>query len=187
MDNARTNLLHQRARVLVIDDDPLFRNLVLTLLRKDYFVSVAADGDEGFFQALQEPPEVAIIDVQMPGWDGLRTLKAFRDHPALRGVKVIMLTSDPSRETVLAAIRAGADEYVIKTSFSRDEFMQKLERLLPFANDLDAADDAPQPVLSRDLRTMAIVPPGAPGRATAVSTAGIDEDAALQSLLDSWE
>lgn len=119
-----------RPRILVIDDDPMFRNLIAMLLRKDYFVAVASDGSEGFHKALGHPPTVAIIDVQMPEWDGLTTLKAFRSHPILCRTQTMMLTSDASKETVLAAIEAGANDYVIKTSFSKDEFLQKLERLL---------------------------------------------------------
>ncbi|HBL42050.1 MAG TPA: response regulator, partial [Planctomycetaceae bacterium] len=81
------------ARVLVIDDDPLFRNLMVSFLRREYFVSVASDGSEGFHKALEYPPDIAIVDVQMAVWDGLQTLKAFRSHPTLAHTRIIMLTS----------------------------------------------------------------------------------------------
>ena len=93
------------ARILVIDDDPLFRNLMVSFLRREYFVSVASDGSEGFYKALEYPPDIAIVDVQMPVWDGLQTLKAFRSHPTLCKTKIIMLTSDASKGTVVAAIQ----------------------------------------------------------------------------------
>jgi CheY-like chemotaxis protein len=176
--------MHNRTRVLVVDDDPLFRNLVTTLLRKDYFVAVANDGYEGFFAALEHPPDVAVIDVQMPGWDGLSTLRAFRNHPQLKDVKVMMLTSDASRETVLAAIREGANDYLIKTSFSRDELLQKLTRLLPAPIPAEPPSvDSPRGRRPARAATLS----SAFGGGAAVATAGIDEDAALQSLLDSWE
>ena len=54
-----------RARVLVIDDDPLFRSLITSILRRDFLVSVAADGSEGYYKAIEHPPQLAIIDVQM--------------------------------------------------------------------------------------------------------------------------
>ena len=122
-----------RARILVIDDDPLFRSLIVSLLRKGSLVSVAGEGSEGFYKALEYPPDLVVIDIQMPGWDGLKTLKAFRSHPTLTHVKTLVLTSDASRETVLAAIHAGANDYLIKTSFSKEEFLQKLNRLFPEA------------------------------------------------------
>ena len=120
----------KRARILVIDDDPLFRSLIVSLLRKQYYVSVAGDGSEGFFKALEQPPELAIIDVQMPVWDGLKTLRAFRSHPALAMVKTMILSGDANKDTVLAAINDGANDYVIKSSFSKTEFLVKIVNLL---------------------------------------------------------
>ena len=116
------------ARVLVIDDDPLFRNLMVSFLRREYIVSVASDGSEGFYKALEYPPDIAIVDVQMDVWDGLQTLKAFRTHPMLNQTKIIMLTSDASKETVVAAIQGGANDYIIKTSFSKMEFLDKVRK-----------------------------------------------------------
>ena len=119
-----------RRQILVVDDDPLFRSLMVSVLRHDFAVTVASDGADGFYKALDHVPDAAVLDIQMPGWDGIKTLKAFRSHPALAHVKVVVLTSDASRETVLAAIQAGADDYIIKTAFSRDDFRQKLDQLL---------------------------------------------------------
>tara|TARA_R110002095_G_scaffold1076_3_gene5097 strand:+ start:4063 stop:4665 length:603 start_codon:yes stop_codon:yes gene_type:complete len=116
------------ARVLVIDDDPLFRNLMVSFLRREYIVSVASDGSQGFHKALEYPPDIAIVDVQMAVWNGLQTLKAFRSHPLLSQTKIIMLTSDASKETVIAAIQGGANDYIIKTSFSKSEFLDKVRK-----------------------------------------------------------
>jgi CheY-like chemotaxis protein len=118
-------------RVLIIDDDPLIRTLLVSALRKECFVAVAADGAEGFAKALEIKPDVAVIDVNMPGWDGLKTLEAFRGHDNLRDVKIIMLTADASKQTVMAAVRGGANDYLIKTSFSKADFYRKLNHLVP--------------------------------------------------------
>jgi CheY-like chemotaxis protein len=118
-------------RVLIIDDDPLIRSLLVSTLRKDCLVAVATEGSEGFFKALELKPDVAVIDVNMPGWDGLKTLETFRTHPDLKNVKVIMLTADSSKQTVMAAIHGGAHDYIIKTSFSKVDFHRKLNRLVP--------------------------------------------------------
>jgi CheY-like chemotaxis protein len=118
-------------RVLIIDDDPLIRALLVSALRKDCFVAVAADGAEGYAKALELKPDVAVIDVNMPGWDGLKTLEAFRAHENLRAIKIIMLTADASKQTVMAAVRGGANDYLIKTSFSKVEFYRKLNQVAP--------------------------------------------------------
>lgn len=117
-----------RYRVLVIDDDQMFRSLIQTILRKDFFVSVAAHGQEGYLKAKEHRPDVAVIDVQMPGWSGIDTLRAFHNDPQLRDVKIIMLTADASKETVLAAVHSGADDYVIKSCFNKKEFIYKIHR-----------------------------------------------------------
>lgn len=118
-------------RVLIIDDDPLIRTLLVSTLRKDCLVAVATEGSEGYVKALELKPDVAVIDVNMPGWDGLKTLETFRAHPDLKNVKVIMLTADASKQTVMAAIHGGAHDYIIKTSFSKTDFHRKLNRLVP--------------------------------------------------------
>lgn len=128
-DQLNSQTSDQRRHILIVDDDPLFRSLMVGVLRRDFDVTVACDGADGFYRALDRRPDVTVLDLQMPGWDGLKTLRAFRAHPSLADVRVMVLTSDSSRETVLAAIHAGADDYTIKTAFSRDEFRQKLDRL----------------------------------------------------------
>lgn len=53
----------KRPRVLVIDDDPQIRNLVVAFLRREYLVAVAGDGAEGYEKALEHTPDIAIIDI----------------------------------------------------------------------------------------------------------------------------
>jgi CheY-like chemotaxis protein len=184
----------ERPRVLVIDDDPLFRNLIVSSLRSDYLVSVAGDGAEGFRKASEHPPDFAVIDIQMPGWDGLRTLKAFRAASELARVGTVMLTADASRETVMAAIQGGADDYVIKSTFSREAFLQKLARLRQRLESR-LAETSPRPVAvaveRRDLTATRPVSaePSEPSL-SAVGVAAVAElaDAAqLQELIDAWE
>ena len=180
-----------RARVLVIDDDPLFRSLITSILRRDFLVSVAADGSEGYYKALEHPPQLAIIDVQMPGWDGLRTLQAIRAHQALAKVPVMMLTSDASRQTVVAAIQCGANDYVIKTTLSREELLKKTRRLAnvgPLHDDstngetpdLPSASPAREGVAAEQLVTR-------PPSSAETIPAADNEAAALQALIDNWE
>ncbi len=192
--------MNDRTRILVIDDDPLFRNLIVSVLRKEYLVSVASEGAEGFYKALESPPDVAIVDIQMPGWDGLKTLKAFRSHRTLQHVKILILTSDASRETVLAAVQGGANDYVIKTNFSRDELFAKLETLCAQI----AQSGRPRPVGIKQAarptvpRTTQQAPasqaqpirdkverPKPASESPEPST--VDDESLLQELLDAWE
>ena len=161
-----------RPRLLVIDDDATFRNLLVSLLRKDYVVFVAADGLEGFQKAGESPPDLAVIDVQMPRLDGLQTLRAFRAHPHLKSVPVIMLTGDASRETVIAAVQAGATDYIIKTVFTKDDLNRKIRRALE-TRPRDEARTVPDatPATSKPAGERPIAP----------------SPPELQAVLDSWE
>jgi len=185
----------KRSRVIVIDDDPLFRNLIVSMLRKDFFVSVASEGSEGYYKAIEHPPDVAVIDVQMPGWDGLKTLKAFRAHQLLSPTLVMMLTGDASRETVVAAIQGGAHDYVIKTKFSREEFLAKLNRLLSNREARTAAA-AIEPQRDAEFPTPTEIfaePHGRRLQPPPALVAVCDEpdlelsDPKLQTVLDSWD
>ena len=182
-----------RSRILVIDDDPLFRSLITSMLRRDYFVSVAADGSEGYYKALEHPPQLAIIDVQMPGWDGLRTLQAIRAHQALAKVPVMMLTSDASRQTVVASIESGANDYVIKTTLSKDELLKKARRLVNLAPERVNPGQDGRANKSSESSTIAVgtdgklaTVPAADGEAEVDPGAGSDA-ARLQAMIDNWE
>ncbi len=116
----------RRLRLLIVDDDPQFRNLLSTLLRSDYLVSLAVNGKDAFEKASAHPPDLMMVDVQMPEWNGIETLGEFRRHPKLAQIPVMMITGDASRQTVMAALAAGADDYVVKSTMSKDELKQKL-------------------------------------------------------------
>lgn len=192
-----------RSRVLVIDDDPLFRNLVVAALRRDFLVAVASDGQEGYRKAAEHRPDVIVIDIQMPGWDGLETLSAIRKDPTLARVGVIMLTGDSSRETVVAAIQAGANDYVIKTTFTREDFLTKLKKLLPKPQVVTAAPVAPvrvaprpavsaTPIIPQAHVTQPIVTVSAPApinppHQPPVVPPAFADVKGLQEILDAWE
>ena len=119
-----------RFRILVIDDDPMYRKLLVSILQKYYVTFVACDGEDGFEKSKQHRPDLVIIDYQMPGWDGIRTLQAYRNDRRLNSLKAIMLTSDSSKEVVIAAIQAGANNIIVKSSFNKDDFLLKIYKLL---------------------------------------------------------
>lgn len=120
----------QRPRLLAIDDDPDFRKWLGHVLRARFFVIDAEDGCVGYSRAMSASPDIVLLDRQMDGWDGLVTLRKFRDHPKLRYLPILMLTSDASRESVLEAIQSGATDYVLKTSITPPTLIDKLLTVL---------------------------------------------------------
>jgi two-component system nitrate/nitrite response regulator NarL len=103
-------------RVLVIDDHPLFRKGVADLLAMDptlTLVGEAADGEEGLALAAQRRPDLILLDMNMKGLNGLQTLRRLRSDPE-QEARIIMLTVSDTESDVVAALRAGADGYLLK-------------------------------------------------------------------------
>jgi DNA-binding NarL/FixJ family response regulator len=102
-------------RVLIVDDHPLTRDALSALLAQQGFevVGEASDGEEALRAARKHEPDVVLLDLTMPGLDGLAALPRLREEaPAC---EVVVLTASDTEENLLAAIRAGASGYLLKT------------------------------------------------------------------------
>jgi DNA-binding NarL/FixJ family response regulator len=104
-----------RPRVLIVDDHPLTRDALATLLAGNDFdvVGQASDGQEAIELAGQLRPQLVLLDLSMPGVDGLTALPGLRD--AVPDAEVIVLTASGTEDNLLAAIRAGAAGYLLKS------------------------------------------------------------------------
>lgn len=105
----------ENTRVLVIDDHPLLRKGVCQLLELTEGFTVvgeAASGREGIELAKQLDPDLILLDLNMKGINGLETLRTLRDMG--EDARIILLTVSNAPEDLIAAIRAGADGYILK-------------------------------------------------------------------------
>lgn len=101
--------------IITIDDHPLFRKGLADLIEMDdslALIGEAASGNEGLALAVELEPDLILLDINMKGMDGLETLRALK--AADLDSRVMMLTVSDNEEDVLAAIRAGADGYLLK-------------------------------------------------------------------------
>jgi DNA-binding response OmpR family regulator len=115
--------------VLVADDDDDILLLVTTRLKRDGFDVVAArDGFEALALAQEHRPAVAVLDVGMPGLDGLEVLAAIRETRALAHTRVLLLTAKAQESDVRRGYEAGADAYV-KKPFSPAELAERVRKL----------------------------------------------------------
>ena len=115
--------------VLVADDDDDILLLVTTRLKRDGFEVVSArDGFEALALAQEHKPAVAVLDVGMPGLDGLEVLEAIRETQALAHTRVLLLTAKAQESDVRRGYAAGADAYV-KKPFSPAELAAKVKEL----------------------------------------------------------
>jgi DNA-binding response OmpR family regulator len=113
--------------ILVVDDDPDIRGLLRELLdRRGFSVLEARDGQDALRVFFEQRPDLVVLDVQMPGLDGWKTLERIRE---LSDVPVVMLTARATELEKTRGLRAGADDYVTKP-FGRQELLARVEGLL---------------------------------------------------------
>ncbi|UHD15424.1 two-component system response regulator NarL [Thiocapsa bogorovii] len=116
-----------RTAVVIIDDHPLFRKGVSDLIAMApelILVGEAGDGEEGVRVATQLRPDLILLDLNMKGMNGLQTLERLRC--ADLDARVVMLTVSDNEEDVVAALRAGADGYLLKDMEPEDILEQLL-------------------------------------------------------------
>jgi two-component system chemotaxis response regulator CheY len=118
--------------VLVCDDDPSARFVIKRLLTQQLGCTIAecGDGIEALSRLDQGDIDLVVLDIQMPQMDGVEVLEAIRAMPALKGMPVIMVSSERREEVVLKLVRLGIDGYVLKPLRS-EKVLAALDPLRP--------------------------------------------------------
>jgi two-component system, OmpR family, phosphate regulon response regulator PhoB len=116
--------------VLVADDDADIRDLVAFKLEQAGLEVVAVeDGEAALEQARARQPELAVLDISMPGLSGIDVCRMLRADPTTSGMLIIMLTARVQEHDVEGGFSAGADDYVTKP-FSPRELVSRIQALL---------------------------------------------------------
>lgn len=115
-------------RLLVVEDNPVLRvNLSAMFADAGITADFAADGLSGLQAALADPPDVLVLDLGLPGLDGLRVCERLRELSD-RHIPVLMLTARDALDDKLIGFRSGADDYVVKP-FSSAELLARCHAL----------------------------------------------------------
>jgi DNA-binding response OmpR family regulator len=102
-------------RILVIDDEPDVLLLCRVNLEfEGHEILEASDGEQGFDIALQQHPDLIVLDVMLPQRDGFQVLQRLSDEPATREIPVVMLTAKAQEDDQMRGWLAGASGYVVK-------------------------------------------------------------------------
>ena len=113
-------------RVLVVDDDADIRTVLeLTLEHAGFEVLPAADGEQALRLARVERPDVVLLDVMMPGRDGIDVLRSLRTDPRTSNIPVLLLTARAQPQDAVSGLEAGADDYITKP-FDGDEVIARI-------------------------------------------------------------
>src|ERR1700751_134034 len=120
---------HVRGSVLVVDDEPTIAEVVARYLnRAGYATWVAANGREALDVAASQRPDLVVLDLMLPGIDGLEVMRRLRDQDRDR-VAVILLTAKGAESDRVIGLRLGADDYVVKP-FSPAELVARVDAVL---------------------------------------------------------
>jgi two-component system response regulator MprA len=117
-----------KAHVLVVDDDPRITDLVRRIFAYEgYSVAVAASGHEALNRTLERPPDLIVLDIMLPGLDGLEVARRLRE--AGDNVPILMLTARDAVANRVEGLSIGADDYLVKP-FAPEELVARVKALL---------------------------------------------------------
>ncbi len=120
---------HARADILVVDDEPTISEVLCRYLeRAGYGTRVAADGHAAMAAVVEHAPDLIVLDLMLPGIDGLEVMRRVRDRDRDR-TAIILLTARGEDSDRIVGLRLGADDYVVKP-FSPAELVARVDAVL---------------------------------------------------------
>jgi phosphate regulon transcriptional regulator PhoB len=118
------------AEVLVVEDEPDIRALIVHHLTRDGFrCRAVGSGADALSRVKAAPPDLVVLDLMLPGMDGLEVCRRLRGAPATAGVPIIMLTAKADEVDRVVGLEMGADDYVVKP-FSPKELVARVRAVL---------------------------------------------------------
>ncbi|OGZ36000.1 MAG: hypothetical protein A3A94_00270 [Candidatus Portnoybacteria bacterium RIFCSPLOWO2_01_FULL_43_11] len=125
------NNKEEKTKILIVEDDKFLRELLVRKLESsDMEALVAIDGKEALKKIKEEPAQLILLDLILPGMDGFEILKEIKKDPATANIPVIILSNLGQREEVEKGMKLGADDYLVKAHFTPAEIVDKIKNLL---------------------------------------------------------
>ncbi len=143
--------------VLVVEDDDDIRELVsYNLLKEGYQVAGVASGEDALAAVEAKPPELILLDLMLPGLDGLSVCRQLKGNPATEPLPVIMLTAKGEEADIVAGLNLGADDYVTKP-FSPKVLLARVQAVLRRAAARRAvAEEEQEPAETIEIRELMV-------------------------------
>lgn len=116
-------------KILVVDDESHIRQLIeQTLIKAKFEVVTAEDGKEALDKVVSERPDLVILDIMMPYYDGFEVLQTLKRYPSTRNLPVIILTAKNNDDDIFTAWQAGVSTYLIKP-FNPSELLSYVKKI----------------------------------------------------------
>jgi PAS domain S-box-containing protein len=126
----RPDVADHQESILIVDDERPNRDLLeIMLASQGFLVTTAASGEEALALVARQPPDLILLDVMMPGMDGLHVTASIKENPATRNIPVIIVTALGDRNARMLGLSAGAEDFLTKP-VDRGELCMRVRNLL---------------------------------------------------------
>ncbi len=138
--NRRPDISEYPARILIVDDEPGNRKLLEVMLKAEgYQVLSAANGEEALVLVAQQPPDLILLDVMMPGMDGYQVAAKLKGNLITQNIPIIIITAQHDRNARMLGLNAGAEDFLTKP-VDHAELCVRVRNLLRLKNYGDYCD-----------------------------------------------
>jgi CheY-like chemotaxis protein len=122
-------------KILIVEDDNLIADMYASKFRRaGYEIDLAKDGQEAITKVKNNKPDLVVSDVVLPNKDGFEILRAIKNDPELKPIKVILLTNLGEPENIKKGLESMADAYLIKAHSTPSQIVEKIEEILNETN-----------------------------------------------------
>lgn len=118
-----------RKKILVVDDSSLALRSIKSMLEKKYDIVVSMSGEKGLALAKKELPDLILLDYEMPGWDGRKTLEELRNDEEVGDIPVVFLTGVDDKKHITAVLEMRPEAYLLKP-VEREKLLNTIEEVI---------------------------------------------------------
>lgn len=118
-------------KILIVEDDLFLLGMYATKFELESLnVVTAEDGEKGLRLAIEEKPDIILLDIVLPGIDGFDVLKSLKSNDKTKDIPVILLTNLSQKSEVEKGLKLGANDYLIKAHFMPSEVVDKIKKVI---------------------------------------------------------
>jgi DNA-binding response OmpR family regulator len=122
--------MEKKARILVVEDERLIASMLKELLEANHYeVVLAMDGEEGLNKARSAQPDLILLDIMLPKWDGLKICRLLKFDVKYRHIPIVMLTARAGEADREVSLQSGANDYMVKP-FNPQNLLARISELL---------------------------------------------------------